>query len=101
VLALVQPKLVVALGATAARELLGRTVVLSREAGRLLPFADGRRVIATIHPSAVVRMRDEASRHAAFKRFIGDLKQVRLVAENLAKPIEAKDASDWEARGRL
>jgi uracil-DNA glycosylase family 4 len=62
---LVKPKLVIALGALAARALMGRTVVLTRERGRLLRWADGRAGLATIHPSAVLRAPDETSRQRA------------------------------------
>lgn len=48
---LVRPKLVIALGAVAAAALMGRPVVLARERGRLLRWADGRPGLATIHPS--------------------------------------------------
>ncbi|MDQ0395849.1 UdgX family uracil-DNA binding protein [Labrys monachus] len=74
-LAVVEPALVVALGATAAKALMGRTMVLSREHGRPVSFADGRRGIATIHPSAVLRMRDDTSREAAFADLVDDLRQ--------------------------
>jgi uracil-DNA glycosylase family protein len=49
-LGVVKPKLVVALGATAAFALMGRTLVLARERGRLLRWSDGRAGLATIHP---------------------------------------------------
>ena len=54
---------------------MGRTMVLSREHGRPVSFAGGHRGIATIHPSAVLRMRDDASREAAFAGLVGDLRQ--------------------------
>ena len=74
-LALVAPKLVVALGVTAASQLLGRAVVLARERGVLLSLPDGRRCIATMHPSALLRMPDEAARREAFASLVRDLKQ--------------------------
>ena len=75
-----KPKFVVALGATAAAALMGRTLVLARERGRLLRWSDGRAGLATIHPSAILRMRDEAERREAFSGFAGDLREaVRLV----------------------
>jgi uracil-DNA glycosylase family protein len=79
-LSLVEPKLVVALGLTAARELLGRTLVLSRERGRLLQFPDGRRGLVTIHPSAILRVPDETDRDERLAGFIGDLKQASALA---------------------
>ena len=74
-LALVQPRLVIALGATAARELMGRPVVLARERGRLVSFADGREGLVTIHPSAILRVPDEDARRQSFAAFVSDLKE--------------------------
>ena len=79
-LALVRPKLVVALGAIAAREILQRPVVLAKTRGKVFSFADRHRALATMHPSAILRMRDEASRRQAFARFVDDLREaVRIV----------------------
>jgi DNA polymerase len=82
---LVRPKLVIALGAVAAAALMGRPVVLARERGRLLRLADGRQGFATIHPSAILRMPDEASRHDAFSRFVDDLRQAVVLADERTK----------------
>ena len=82
-LVLVEPRLIVALGALAARALMGRTVILSRERGRLLRWANGRRGLATIHPSAVLRMPDEASRQSALSSLVRDFRQAHLLAEGL------------------
>jgi uracil-DNA glycosylase family protein len=81
-LALVKPKLVVALGAVAASALIRRTMVLARERGRLLRWADGSRGLATIHPSAVLRMPDESSRHREASGLASDLRQALLLAES-------------------
>ena len=72
-LALVEPKLVVALGVTAARELLAKTVVLSRLRGQVLEFAR-HRLVVTLHPSAILRMREEAERREAFRSFVEDIR---------------------------
>ncbi len=82
---LVRPKLVIALGAVAAAALMGRPVVLARERGRLLRWADGRQGLATIHPSAILRMPDEASRHDAYSRFVDDLRQAVVLADERTK----------------
>jgi uracil-DNA glycosylase family protein len=71
----VKPKLVVALGATAAFALMGRTLVLARERGRPLRWLDGRAGLATIHPSAILRMPDEAERREAFSALADDLRE--------------------------
>jgi uracil-DNA glycosylase family protein len=78
----VRPKLVVALGVTAARTLMGRNVVLVRERGRLLSFGDGQPAMATIHPSAILRAPDEAGRRDAYRGLVRDLK---LAVKALAK----------------
>lgn len=82
-LALVRPKLVVALGVTAAREIVERPIVLARTRGQHLTLADGRHVVATIHPSAILRMPDEDARHQAFTEFVGDLQQAVRIAKSL------------------
>lgn len=72
-LALVKPKFVVALGVTAARELLAKPVVLSRLRGQILDFS-GYRLVVTLHPSALLRLRDETERQSAFKIFVEDIR---------------------------
>ena len=69
---LVQPHAFVALGATAARSLLGRAVAVTAERGHWLRRADGRDVLVTLHPSALLRLPGE-ERDAAFQRWLADL----------------------------
>jgi uracil-DNA glycosylase len=71
---LVRPQLILALGVTAAEALAGRSVVLSRERGKVIELADGQRGMVTVHPSSLLRMPDQASRHAAFAALVKDLK---------------------------
>ena len=73
-LALVKPGAVIALGATAARALLGRAVTVMRERGRWFMRADGLRVLVTLHPSALLRM-EAGEREAAFDAWLADLRQ--------------------------
>lgn len=75
-LALIEPRFTVALGAVAAAALMGRAVVLARSRGRLLRWPDGRAGFATIHPSAVLRMPDDAARHAAFAGLLADFQTI-------------------------
>ena len=75
-LALVQPGAVVALGATAARALLGRHVAVMSERGQWFARADGLRVLVTLHPSALLRM-DASEREAAFATWLEDLANAR------------------------
>lgn len=77
---LVQPQALVALGATAARALLGREVTIGRERGRWLhERADGRPVFVTLHPSALLRQ-PESARAAAYEGWLEDLRRCRDVA---------------------
>ena len=73
-ISLVKPQLILALGVTAAVALAGRPVVLSRERGRVIEFADGQRGMVTTHPSSILRMPDQKARHAAFAALVKDLK---------------------------
>ena len=67
-----RPDALVALGATAARALLQRDVGVLRERGRWIRRTDGRRVLVTLHPSALLRLPD-AEREAAVLRWLEDL----------------------------
>lgn len=71
---LVKPKILVALGATAVRSVSGRPLTISKIRGRVIDLADGGRMLATIHPSYILRIDDEADRHAAYRHFVADLK---------------------------
>jgi DNA polymerase len=70
----VRPRVIVALGATAAQSLLGAGFKLTAQHGQAIasPLADA--VVATIHPSAILRAPDSERRHAALVDFVRDLK---------------------------
>lgn len=74
---LVKPKVIVCLGATAAQALLGNKFRLLQERG--VPLKDSRAdyVVATVHPSSILRTPDAADRHAAYASFVKDLVVVR------------------------
>jgi DNA polymerase len=77
----VGPRLIVALGVTAAQSLTGRrTIVVSRERGRILDLPGGSRGMVTMHPSALLRMPDETSRKAGFAALVRDLKAAASAA---------------------
>jgi DNA polymerase len=80
-LRLVRPAVVVALGATAAFALLGPRFRLTEQRGRLVSGELAPRVIATVHPAAVLRAPDRAARAEARAAFVADLERV---AEALA-----------------
>jgi DNA polymerase len=67
----VKPQAIVALGATAARQLMGRPVAVMSQRGQWLERADGIRVLITLHPSALLRVLDD--RDAAYALWLADL----------------------------
>ena len=70
----IAPQIVVALGASAAQALMGKAVATGKLRGREIHWADGRRGIATVHPSYLLRIPDAASKAAEYKAFVRDLK---------------------------
>ena len=83
--AIVKPELIVALGATAARSLLGRVATITKLRAETLRLTDGTRLVVTIHPSALLRTQDEADKRAAYAAFVKDLKvAARLVFRKAA-----------------
>ena len=75
-IALVQPAALVALGATAARSLLGGAVPVTANRGQWLPGTGGLEVLVTLHPSALLRV-DAEQREPAFQAFVEDLRQAQ------------------------
>ena len=72
----IKPAIVVCLGATAAQSVLGPQFRLTQHRGDLLGAEIADRVLATIHPSAVLRAPDSDARHAAYESLVADLKVV-------------------------
>jgi DNA polymerase len=70
----VQPKLVVCLGATAAQALLGRAFRVTQQRGMLLDAPFAKKVMATVHPSSILRASGDEARRLETLRFIADLK---------------------------
>ncbi|WP_332814330.1 UdgX family uracil-DNA binding protein [Ramlibacter sp.] len=75
---LVRPEALVALGATAARALLGRTISVTANRGKWLERADGLKVLVTLHPSALLRLLP-ADREQGFEAFVADLSKAKAV----------------------
>jgi DNA polymerase len=75
-LEVLKPKVLVCLGATAAQALLGKTFRVSARRGELVRSNLASNVIATVHPSSILRAPDDESRHAEMERFVADLKKV-------------------------
>jgi DNA polymerase len=79
----VRPKLIVALGATAIRGVLGKAQPVGSLRGTVQPLADGSRLFVTIHPSALLRSRASGDYSQEYSRFVGDLRQVADLARDL------------------
>jgi len=81
-LKVVRPSLVVALGATAAQTIPGAGFRLTQHRGEILESEFAGRVLATLHPSAILRAPDLEARNEAMRDFVADLK---LVARAVAR----------------
>ena len=82
---LVRPAIVVALGATAVRSVSGRPLAINKIRGRVLPLADGGRMLATIHPSYILRIEDEVDKRAQYRRLVADLKVCSKALANASR----------------
>jgi DNA polymerase len=76
-IAAVAPEVIVCLGATAAQSLLGNAFRVTQQRGQVVPSALPARVIATVHPSSILRAPDEEARHQELHRFVADLRVAR------------------------
>jgi len=84
-LRVVKPQILVCLGSTAAQSLLGRTFSVTRQRGQLIDSPLAPYVIATVHPSSILRAPDSNARQLQMQAFINDLK----VVSRLARKTEA------------
>src|ERR671919_549166 len=73
-LRLVKPKLLVCLGATAAQTIFGPSFRVTRERGKVMSSKFAPRVLATVHPSSLLRQPDEEARQREYKNFVADLR---------------------------
>ncbi len=73
-LRLVQPKLVVCLGSTAAQTVFGPAFRVTKQRGQVLAAPLAEKVVATVHPSSLLRQPDEQSREREYKNFVADLR---------------------------
>jgi uracil-DNA glycosylase family protein len=78
---IVKPTAIVALGATAARSLFGRPITIAKLRGRMVQLPDGTAAFVTIHPSFLLRIKDDADKEREYRNFVDDL---RLAARLLA-----------------
>ena len=82
---LIRPPVTVALGATAARSLVGKVVTISKVRGEPLELADGSECWVTVHPSSLLRIPDQEGRREARALFVRDLKLIRARAEKFSR----------------
>ena len=82
--AIIRPTAIVALGATAARSVLGRVVTIAQTRGRRLQLADGTDAFVTIHPSYLLRIKDPDDRQRDYRNFVDDLRQAAKVLASQA-----------------
>lgn len=80
--AIVKPDVIVALGATAARSVLGRPTIIGSVRGTAMPLDDGKTAVVTVHPSALLRIKDGKDKQLAYRSFVSDL---RLASSALKK----------------
>jgi DNA polymerase len=81
---LLRPEIIVALGATAVRSVSGKPLAIGKIRGRVLEIDGVGRMLATIHPSYILRVREADERHALFAQFVADLRICARVLEKEA-----------------
>jgi DNA polymerase len=81
-LAVLKPKVLVCLGATAAQSLLGKEFRVSKQRGQVLKSDLAENVTATVHPSSILRAPDDETRRSEMAQFIKDLKVVAALVKN-------------------
>jgi uracil-DNA glycosylase len=78
-IALVKPKVIVALGATAAQALLGRQFRVTKQRGQFIETTLAPHVMATVHPSSILRAPDDETRRLEYRLFVDDLKKLARI----------------------
>ena len=79
---ILKPQIIVCLGATAAQALISPTFKVTKERGKTIPSSLAPHVLATVHPSSILRARDESSRELEMQVFVNDLKKVAKLIRN-------------------
>jgi uracil-DNA glycosylase len=98
----IKPRIIVALGATAAQAMLGNDFKVTQRRGEAIrDTAWAPVVIATVHPSSLLRVPDEAARHAAIERFEEDLRAVKKAMDAEEKHESARPAQATRRAGDL
>ena len=81
--AIVKPAVIVALGATAARSVLGRPITISKVRGQAISLDDGAKAFVTMHPSALLRIKNQSDKKRQYEALVDDL---RLASESKGFP---------------
>jgi uracil-DNA glycosylase len=76
------PRLIVALGATAAQSLTGAAIPIQSNRGAVLNAGNGSLVFVTIHPSALLRLQDEEEKRSGYASFVHDLRSMERIVES-------------------
>jgi uracil-DNA glycosylase family protein len=77
----ISPRLIVALGATAAQGLVGKAIPLQSNRGSVLTAESGLRVFVTIHPSALLRLQGEEAKRSGYASFVNDLRSIERLLD--------------------
>ena len=75
-IALIRPKIIVCLGATAAQAVFGVDYRVTKERGHFMEHGWAPQATSTIHPSAILRAPTDEQRRTEYQRFVGDLKKI-------------------------
>jgi uracil-DNA glycosylase family protein len=89
---LIKPKVIVCLGATASQTVMGKTFRLTKERGVPLAHPWAASVVATVHPSAILRVPDQEQRRSEYARFVEDLKTANILGQiGIASSVSGKN----------
>ena len=77
----ISPRLIVALGATAAQGLVGKVIPVQSNRGSVLTAESGLRVFVTIHPSALLRLQGEEAKRSGYASFVNDLRSIERLLD--------------------
>jgi uracil-DNA glycosylase len=80
----VQPEILVCMGATAAQSVTGKSIAIMKERGKFIDSVLGKLTFVTIHPSAILRQRDNDEREQEYRRFASELKLVKRKLQSLS-----------------
>lgn len=84
-LSAIKPALVVAMGATAAQSVFGKTMPINKNRGRVIELDDGTRALLTVHPSYLLRLPDAETKAREYQRFVDDFRMAAAVLRKSAR----------------